>query len=69
MLFNPDPTKQATEVRFSYKRDDVPQEPLTFNNNNTQSALAQKHRGLILDSKLYFNQHINDKINKCKKSS
>ena len=58
MLFNPDPTKQATEVSLSHKRDNVPQEPLTFNNNKIQYESAQKHLGLILDSKLNFNQHI-----------
>ena len=67
MHFNPDPTKQATEVCFSHKRDNVPHEPLTFNNNKIQSAPAQKHLGLILDSKLDFNQHIDDKINICNK--
>ena len=67
MHFNPDPTKQAKEVCFSHKRDNVPHEPLTFNNNKIQSAPAQKHLGLILDSKLDFNQHIDDKINKCNK--
>ena len=67
MLFNPDPTKQATEVCFSRKRDNVPHEPLTFNNNKIRSAPAQKYLGIILDSKLDFNQHIVDKINKCNK--
>ena len=68
MLFNLDPTKQATEVWcFSHKRDNVPHEPLTFNNNKMQSARAQKHLGLILDSKLDINQHIDDKINKWNK--
>ena len=67
VLFNPDPTKQATEVCFSHKRDNVPHEPLTFNNNKIQSIPAQKHLGFILDSKLDFNQHIDDKISKCDK--
>ena len=40
---------------------------MTFNNNKIQSAPAQKHLGLISDLKLDFNQHIDDKINKCKK--
>ena len=52
---------------FSHKRDKVPHEPLTFNNNKIQSAPVQKHLGLILDSKLDFNQYIDDKINKCNK--
>ena len=67
MLFNPDPTIQATEVCFSYKHDNVPHEPLTFDNNKIKSAPAQKHLGLILDSKLDFNQDIYGKINKCNK--
>ena len=54
MLFNPDSTKQATEVYF------CSQENLTFNNNKIQSAPAQKHLGIILDFKLDFNQHIDD---------
>ena len=63
MLFNTDPAKQATEVCFSHKLDNVSHKPLTFNNNKIQSAPAQKHLGLILDAKLVFNQHIDDKIN------
>ena len=59
MLFNPDPTKHATEVCFPHKRDNVPQEPLTFDNNKIQSAPAQKH----LDPKLDLCQHLHDKIN------
>ena len=65
--FNPDPTKQATEVCFSHKPDKVPHKPLTFNNNKIQSSPARKHLGLILDSKLDFKQHMYDKINKCNK--
>ena len=37
---------------------------LNFDNNKMQSAPAQKHLGLILDSKLDSNQHIDDQINK-----
>ena len=65
MLFNPDLTKQATEVCLSHKHDKVLHEPLTFNNNKIQSTTAQKY--LILNSKLDFNQNIDDKINKCNK--
>ena len=67
MLFNPDPTKQATEVCFSHKRDNFPHEPFTFNKNKIQTAPAQKDLKLILDSKRDFNQRIDDKINKCNK--
>ena len=62
-LFNTDLIKQAAEAGFSHKRDNVPHEPLTFNNNKTQSELIQKYLELILDSKLDLNQHRDDKIN------
>ena len=68
MLFNPDPVKQAIEVCFSHKWDKVVYPPLQFNNNDVQSANSQKHLGLVLDSKLDFNEHVNNKINKCNKS-
>ena len=68
MLFNPDPVKKAIEVCFSHKRDKVVYPPLQFNNNDVQSANSQKHLGLVLDSKLDFNEHVNNKINKCNKS-
>ena len=45
MLFNPDPTKQATEVCFSSKRGKVLQEPEAPNNNKIESSPAQKHAG------------------------
>ena len=67
MLFNPDPIKQAIEVCFSHKRDKIVYTPLKFN-NNVQSANSQKHLGFVLDSKLDFNEHGNNKINKCNKS-
>ena len=35
-----------------------------FNGNKVQLANSQKHLGLILDSKLDFNEHIDNKINK-----
>ena len=46
MPFNPHPAKEAREVYFSYKRGNVPHEPLTFDNSKMQSAPAQKHLGL-----------------------
>ena len=67
MSFNPDPIKQAIEVCFSHKRDKVVYPPLNFNKNDVQSANSQKHLGVVLDSKLDFNEHVNNKINKCNK--
>ena len=67
MLFNPDPSKQAIEICFSHKRDNVSYPSLVFNDNKVQLANSQKHLGLILDSKLDFNEHVDNKINKCNK--
>ena len=58
MSFNPDPNKQAIEVCFSNKCDKVNYAPLHFNSANIQVAASQKHLGLVLDSKLNFNEHI-----------
>ena len=65
--FNPDPTKQAQEVIFSRKTKKLPHPPLVFNNTNVTQSIYQKHLGLILDSKLTFENHVNmvtTKINK-----
>ena len=65
MLFNPDPNKQAVEILFSKKqheKDNYP--PLNSNGDNVQTAISQKHLSLVLDSKLDFNEHISNKINK-----
>ena len=67
MLFNPDPNKQALEVCFSNKCDKEKYQPLQFNSTDVQIADSQKHLGLILDSKLNFNEHIESKITKCNK--
>lgn len=40
---------------------------MIFNNNIIVSVPSQKHVGLALDSNLDFNQHIDEKINSCKK--
>ena len=62
-----DPNKQAIEVRFSNKRDNGNYHPFHFNSTNVQVADSQKHLGLVLDSKLNFNEHIESKIIKCNK--
>ena len=59
MNFNPDPTKQAQEVIFSRKTKKLPHPPLVFNNTNVTQSIYQKHLGIILDSKLTFQNLIN----------
>ena len=63
MYFNPDPNKQAIEVRFSNKRDKENYQALQFNSSDVQIVDSHKHLRLILDS----NEYIESKINKCNK--
>ena len=67
MEFNPDPTKQATEVIFSCKKSSLNHPQLIFNGIAVAKVNEQKHLGLILDSRLSFGKHINGKIIKAKK--
>ena len=57
MNFNPDPTKQAHEVNFSRKTREIYDPSLVFNNTNVSQPSSQEHRGVILDSKLIFDEH------------
>ena len=67
MSFNPDPNKQAIEVRFSHKINSPTHPPLYFNNQVVCSAAHHKHLGLTLDSKLTFAKHISQKISIARK--
>ena len=62
MSFNPDPSKQAVEVYFSRKRDLVHVPVVYFNNIAVRNCDSQKHLGLILDKKLAFDRHVDEKI-------
>ena len=67
MSFNPDRTKQAQEIIFFGKKNATTHPPLFFNNSEIKLSSNQKHLGLTVDSKLSFNEHINDKINQASK--
>ena len=64
--FNPDPTKQATEVLFSCKTSS-PNHTL-FNGTGVAKMNEQKHLGLTLDSTVSFKIHLNEKIIIAKKN-
>ena len=68
ILFNPDPDKQVSETLFSKKkkREKRNYPPLTLNGDNVKTSISQKHLGLVLDSKLNFNEHIKGLINAIK---
>ena len=61
--FNPDPTKQATEVLFSCKKFSPNHQQLIFNGIVVAKVKDQKHLGLILDSNLSFEKIIKAKNN------
>ena len=67
MSFNPDPNKQATEVVFSRETKPVIHPSQYFNDAPVSTTLSQSHLGLILDKKLVFSHHLNEKMSKCNK--
>ena len=52
---------------FSPERKVQPHINHSFNNSENKLSSNQKHLGLTLDSKLSFNEHINDKIHQANK--
>ena len=60
MQFNSDPKKQANEVIFSRKSvsHSLSHPPIKFNERDIKKCNHQKHLGVILDSSLNFNTHI-----------
>ena len=64
MLFNPDPSKQATGIYFSRKLNQNNPLPLKFDDNRVQTIEKHKNLGLLLDEKIDFNIHIDNKTKK-----
>ena len=69
MSFNPDHSKQATEIVFSKKRSEIRLPTLRFNNNTLTPTNSHKHLSMILASKLNFKNHLSEKISKANNSS
>ena len=67
MQFNPDRNKQAQEWYFSKKAGNQKSLDLTFNESSVASSPSVKHLGMLLDSRLKFNEHVQSKMNKCYK--
>ena len=58
MKFNPDPTKQAQEITFS-RKNTVSIHPLVYlNKTPVNSTTTHKHIGMILDSILSYENHL-----------
>jgi ribonuclease P/MRP protein subunit RPP40 len=68
MEFNPDPTKQATQVIFVCKKMKPNHPLLLFNGSAVTKVHEQKHLGLTLESDLSFVKHLNEKMIKAKKN-
>ena len=68
MQFNPDPTKQATEMLFSCKKSPINHPHLSFNGTVVSRVSDHKHLGLILQPNLSFEKHLNEKTIKAKKN-
>ena len=68
MSFNPDPSKQAQEVIFSRKIQKTCHSYIYFNNKSVKQVPSQKHLGMILDTKLNFQEHLKNILNKVNKT-
>ena len=68
MSFNPDPNKQAPEVLFSRKIQKSSQTSLIFNNNIVTHSRTQKHLGMLLYTKLDFQEYLKSIFIKVKKT-
>ena len=60
MNFNPDPSKTAQEVIFLRKLQKVNDSPVYFDHNSGQQVHSQKHLWMYLDTKLNFQEHLNN---------
>ena len=58
------PNKQAQEVIFTRKLKNAWHPPLVFNNANVLSCKSQRHLGILLDSKLTFEERYKTILNK-----
>ena len=67
MSFNPDQLNKHKEL-FSPERKMQPHIHHFLNNPEIKLSSNQKHLGLTLNSKLSFNEHINDKIHQANKA-
>ena len=68
MNFNPDPSKQAQEVIFSRKLQKANHNQVYFNHNSLKQVPSQKHLGMYLDTKLNFQEHLNNVLSKVNKT-
>ena len=61
--------KQAQEVIFFRKRQNLNHDSVSFNRNLVQQVPSQKHRGMHLDAKLDFQEHLGNIMRKVDKTT
>ena len=64
MSFNPDPLKQAVELTFSRKKNEIDRPVILFSDVPVKKVDEHNHLGIILDSTLPFSTHIKSAISK-----
>ena len=69
MIFNPYVSKQAKDIVFPRQASAVNHETAFLNNVPVIRENVSKHLGLLLDSKLNFFDHINEKLKRLLKES
>ena len=68
MSFNSDPSKQSQEFIFSRKIRKTCHPFIYFNNKSVKQVPSPKHLGLILNTKLNFQEHLKSILNKVNKT-
>ena len=66
--FNLDPSKQTQEVIFSRKIQKTCHPSIFFNHKSVKQVPSQEHLGMILDTKLNFQEHLKNILNKVNKT-
>ena len=69
MNFNPGTSKQGQKVLFGHKAKVTTHPQLFFNNNPVHETATQKHFGMFLSSKLNFQEHFQNILNKVNKNT
>ena len=64
MNFDLDPTKQTQEIVFSRKTSKRNQLGLMLTTNIVNLTTVHKHLGMMLDSKLSFDEHLKSELKK-----
>ena len=62
MKFKTDPSKEAQKITFSTKLQKTNHNPVCFNQNSAQKVLSQKHLGIYPDTKLNFQEYLNNML-------